>query len=182
MGFPILVRWHLYIESGPRWHWWERLPDRPWQGQPWLPRTRLILRLPNPPVCCQVVDQRSNIVKCWKTPLFNVIKVKAQFLSNQINLIHVLRINLKSLSCLQIYPYSVVHRCGQPTISLINTLRPRQNGCHFLVDIFKCIFFNKNIWNPIKKIHWNSFLRFQLTACSDNGLAPTRQQAVIWTN
>ena len=60
MGFPILVRWHLYIESGPRWPWSERLPDRPWQGQPWLPRTRLILQPPNPPVWCQVVDQPSE--------------------------------------------------------------------------------------------------------------------------
>ena len=31
----------------------------------------------------------------------------------------------------------------------INTLRPRQNGCHF-VDMFKCIFLNENVWIPIK--------------------------------
>ena len=31
-----------------------------------------------------------------------------------------------------------------------NTLRPRQNGCHFADDIFKCIFLNENIWTLIK--------------------------------
>ena len=29
---------------------------------------------------------------------------------------------------------------------LRNILRPRQSGCHFTGDIFKCIFMNKNIW------------------------------------
>ena len=32
----------------------------------------------------------------------------------------------------------------------INTLRPRQNGCHFADDIFKCIFVNENVWILIK--------------------------------
>ena len=35
------------------------------------------------------------------------------------------------------------------------------------------------------RFHWGLFLRFQLTIfqhCSDNGLVPTRRQAVIWTN
>ena len=31
-----------------------------------------------------------------------------------------------------------------------NSLRPRQNGRHFADDIFKCIFFNENVWIPIK--------------------------------
>ena len=31
-----------------------------------------------------------------------------------------------------------------------NSLRPRQNGRHFADDIFKRIFFNENIWIPIK--------------------------------
>ena len=30
-----------------------------------------------------------------------------------------------------------------------NTLRPRQNGCHFPDDIFKCIFLNESIWISI---------------------------------
>ena len=32
----------------------------------------------------------------------------------------------------------------------VNTLRPRQNGCHFPKVIFKCIFLNKNIGILIK--------------------------------
>ena len=31
-----------------------------------------------------------------------------------------------------------------------NTLRPRQNGCHFAGDIFKCIFLNENAWISLK--------------------------------
>ena len=30
-----------------------------------------------------------------------------------------------------------------------HTLRPRQNGRHFVDDIFKCIFVNENLWIPI---------------------------------
>ena len=33
---------------------------------------------------------------------------------------------------------------------IFNTLRPRQDGCHFADDIFKCIFLNENVWIPIK--------------------------------
>ena len=33
---------------------------------------------------------------------------------------------------------------------LVNTLRPRQNGLHLPDDIFKCIFFNENVWISIK--------------------------------
>ena len=32
----------------------------------------------------------------------------------------------------------------------LNTLRPKQNGCHFPVDIFKCIFLNENVWISLK--------------------------------
>ena len=28
----------------------------------------------------------------------------------------------------------------------LNTLRPKQNGCHFADDVFKCIFLNENVW------------------------------------
>ena len=34
--------------------------------------------------------------------------------------------------------------------SCINTLRPRQNVCHFQDDIFKCVFFNENVRIPVK--------------------------------
>ena len=33
---------------------------------------------------------------------------------------------------------------------LNNTLRQRQNGCHFADNIFKCLFFNENVWISIK--------------------------------
>ena len=33
---------------------------------------------------------------------------------------------------------------------LFNTLRPRRNGHHFADDIFKCFFFNENVWILIK--------------------------------
>ena len=45
-------------------------------------------------------------------------------------------------------------------------------------NIFKSIFFNEKALISIK-CHWGSFPRFQH---SDNGLAPTRRQAIIWTN
>ena len=32
----------------------------------------------------------------------------------------------------------------------INKLRPRQNGCHFAHDVFKCIFMNGNLWISTK--------------------------------
>ena len=45
-------------------------------------------------------------------------------------------------------------------IHIFNTLRPRQNGRHF-PDIFKCIFFNKNVWISLR-FHWSLFLIFEL--------------------
>ena len=35
-------------------------------------------------------------------------------------------------------------------VALFGTLRPKQNGRHFAGDIFKEVFFNENIWIPIK--------------------------------
>ena len=32
---------------------------------------------------------------------------------------------------------------------IVNTLRPRQDGCYFPDDIFRCIFLNENIWIAI---------------------------------
>ena len=57
-------------------------------------------------------------------------------------LIHVLRINIHAMPYMYIY--------SQLIESSVNTLRPRQNGRHFANDIFKCIFFNENVWIPIK--------------------------------
>ena len=41
--------------------------------------------------------------------------------------------------------------CSQELQHLkFNTLRPRQNGCHFADDVFKCIFLNENVWILLK--------------------------------
>ena len=93
----------------------------------------------------------------------------------------------------------------------LNTLRPRQNGCHFADNIFRCIFLNENVWiliiislkcvpnGPInitpalvmcgvafiEPIHHNKPNTVLLTSSSfgsGNGLVPSRRQAMIWTN
>ena len=66
-----------------------------------------------------------------------------------------------------------------------NTLRPRQNGCHFAEGIFKCISLNENfrIWNKISlKYVPKGEIENMATFLSDNGLAPNRRQAIIWSN
>ena len=37
-----------------------------------------------------------------------------------------------------------------PHMLSVNTLTPRQNGCHLADDIFKCIFLNENAWISLK--------------------------------
>ena len=66
----------------------------------------------------------------------------------------------------------------------INTLRPRQNGRRFADDTFKCIFLNENVRISIK-----ISLKFipkgpinNYSIGSDNGLALSRRQSIIWTN
>ena len=63
----------------------------------------------------------------------------------------------------------------------LNTMRPRQNGCHFPDDILKRIF--------LDKYQFNVSLKFvpkvpddDSSTGSDNGLALARRQAIIWTN
>ena len=58
---------------------------------------------------------------------------------------------------------------------------------HFADDIFKRIFFNEDVWISIKisltfvaRGPINNISDFSIG--SDNGLAPFRQQAIIWTN
>ena len=47
--------------------------------------------------------------------------------------------------------YSInMHQSSLPGPQWVNTLRPRQNGCHFTDDIFKCISLNGNIIISIK--------------------------------
>ena len=52
-------------------------------------------------------------------------------------------------------------------------------------DIFKCIFLNENIWisNTISLKYVPGGLIDDMSAFfSDNGLVPSRRQAIIWTN
>ena len=60
---------------------------------------------------------------------------------------------------------------------MINTLRPMQNGRHFPDDIFKWI----SIEISLKCVPGGSNQQYSSNG-SDNGLAPTRRQAIIWTN
>ena len=79
---------------------------------------------------------------------------------------------------------AISHTCK--SAGRFNTLRQRQNGRHFPEDNFKCISVNENVSILIKlslkfvpkgPIH-NNFPAL----ISDNGLAPTRRQAIISTN
>ena len=67
--------------------------------------------------------------------------------------------------CDRVTPYSV--------IDLVNTLRPRQDGRLFPDDIFKCIFFNENVWISIK-----ISLRFVPKALINN--IPALFQIMAW--
>ena len=49
-------------------------------------------------------------------------------------------------------------------------------NCHYL-DIFNCIFLNANVWISLK-----ISLKFVTNVLINNGLVPTRRQAIIWTN
>ena len=67
---------------------------------------------------------------------------------------------------------------------ILNTLRQRQSGLHFLDDIFKGIFLNENVWISIKIL-----LNFVPKGPINNSiigshiaLAPARWQAIVWTN
>ena len=69
------------------------------------------------------------------------------------------------------------------TVNLINTLKSRQNGCHFVDDISNCSFLNENVWISIK----NS-LKFvprgqinHIPALVQKMVWRTRWQAIIWT-
>ena len=48
------------------------------------------------------------------------------------------------------------HSLRQQAIGVVNTLRSRQNGCHFADDNFGCIFLNENVWIAIKT--WLNFV------------------------
>ena len=61
---------------------------------------------------------------------------------------------------------------------------PKQNGRQIPDDSSKWIILNKNVQMSIQ-ISLKFFFKFQLKYSgirSDNGLAPTRRQAIVWTN
>ena len=60
-----------------------------------------------------------------------------------------------------------------PDCMLLNTLRPKQNGCHFPDDIFKWIFLNENVW-----ISMNISLRFVPRGPINN--IPTLVHVMAW--
>ena len=55
----------------------------------------------------------------------------------------------------------------------LNSLRPRQNGCHFADEIFKWIFLNENVWISI-----NISLKFVPRGPINN--IPTLVQVMVW--
>ena len=62
---------------------------------------------------------------------------------------------------------------------------PRQNGRHFPDDIFKGNLLNENAKISIKislKFVPGGLIKQYSSIGSDNGLAPARRQAIIWTN
>ena len=70
------------------------------------------------------------------------------------------------------------------TMGLINTMRPRQNGRHFTDDILNVLSWMK-MHEIHLRFHWSLLPKFELKIFqigSDNGLAPTRRQAIIWAN
>ena len=66
----------------------------------------------------------------------------------------------------------------------INSSASGQNGHHFADDMFKRIFLNENISisnkNSLKYVPW--VLIDNDSIGSDKSLAPSRRQAIIWTN
>ena len=64
----------------------------------------------------------------------------------------------------------------------VKTLRSRQNACHFANGIFKCIFLKLFEFSLLSEIYfWEPKLQW-VRVGSENGLAPNRPQAIIWTN
>ena len=62
---------------------------------------------------------------------------------------------------------------GYMLFKILNTLQPRQNGCHFPDNLFKCIFLNENAWVSIK-----ISLTF-IPKCPINNI-PTLAQKMAW--
>ena len=61
-----------------------------------------------------------------------------------------------------------------------NTLRPRQNGCHFADNIFKCIFLNENVFISIKCPTNNIPALVQIMAWRRPGDKPLSEPMMVW--
>ena len=95
-----------------------------------------------------------NLYLVYCDSLYNSLKYH-----NHINLIGILWslperrkeslkfIEFKCQETIQLY---LLFGCRDSSKLVFNTLRPRQDGCHFPGDIFKCIFLNENLWISIK--------------------------------
>ena len=82
-------------------------------------------------------------------------------------------------------PANACGRCWAYICLSLNTLRPRQNSCHFGDGILRCIFLIANVYISLKfspkfasKVQVNNIPAL----VQKNILAPTRQQAIICNN
>ena len=111
----------------------------------------------------------------WVLPLIDILP---QFLQWRVQYLVILGGVIMALDCIMFYTYHIGrfaldknfmlrnNRCiGTKQLhsvtgtsqyyhhnvnACVNSLGPRQNGRHFPDDIFKCIFFNENVWISIK--------------------------------
>ena len=63
----------------------------------------------------------------------------------------------------------------------VNTLKSEENGPHYIHDNIRWIFLNKKK-NFVFCLNFTEVSSYGLSNGSDNGLAPNRWQAFIWTN
>ena len=140
-------------------------------------------------VSCVVLTRHTSEGKCFLKP---INQYRLQYFPIVIHTVHgllcfvVVCIIIIGLFCP--YPhYRFRHwRMGNDAISrLVCRLRHWQNGRHFADDTFKRIFMNENVRFSInislKFVH-KGLIKQYPSIGSDNGLAPTRRQTIIWTN
>ena len=91
---------------------------------------------------------------------------------------------LPSVSLFLSYMYDCM-RAWENKVSFVDTFRPRQNGHHFADDMLRYFFIKENGRISIDislKIIPEGQIKNIPPIGSDNGLAPTMRQAIIWTN
>ena len=170
MGFPILVRWHLYIESGPR-------TSLLSQGMKRFDARKAVLQaLTEQGLIKETVDHAMTIPVCrwvgqkagsqitqtiWRTSIrfWSDMKVWDRCL-----------IDNDPKVCV-FWAYAVIF-C-QLWCVIINLLRPRQNDLDFAGDIYKWIFLNENV-----RIFIKIWLKFVLKSPVDN--IPALVQMMAW--